>query len=205
MISDKCFTVEWFDLFRNQLVHKRIDKIILEKMIYALHLLERLKTNGLDFVLKSGTSLVLLIEEDNRFSIDIDIITKTNRKEFEVILDKVIHNSRFMSYELDEPAKSNFKQLQDGIRAFGTGYLMAGNFRIGDAIVAAARVAHLATKLLINNMSPIDRFNRQDINPLNIEHPDWNFLNKLKRQPDKSSFYYWHQTTELLRNQTNIT
>jgi hypothetical protein len=23
---------------------------------------------------------------------------------------------------------------------------------------------------------------------------DWNFLNKLKKQPDKSSFYYWNLT-----------
>jgi hypothetical protein len=48
-------------------------------MIYALHLLERLKTNGRDFIFKGGTSLVLLSEEDSRFSIDIDIICKTGR------------------------------------------------------------------------------------------------------------------------------
>jgi hypothetical protein len=75
---------------------------------------------------------------------------------------------------------------------------MSGNFRIDDAIVAAARIAHLAAKLLINDLSPIDRFNGQDIKPLNIEHPDWNFLNKLKRQPDKSSFFYWFSTVQLL-------
>ena len=37
------------------------------------------------------------------------------------------------------------------------------------------------------------------IKDLNIENPDWNFLNRLKRQPDKSSFYYWYQTVELLK------
>lgn len=79
MIKDKCFTEEWLDQFRKQKDHKRIDKIILEKMIYALHLLERLKANGLDFVFKGGTSLVLLLKEGNRFSIDIDIICKAER------------------------------------------------------------------------------------------------------------------------------
>ncbi|HRW22271.1 MAG TPA: hypothetical protein P5509_09870 [Bacteroidales bacterium] len=52
MIKDKCFTEEWLDQFKKQKDHKRIDKIILEKMIYALHLLERIKANGLDFVFK---------------------------------------------------------------------------------------------------------------------------------------------------------
>jgi len=74
MIKEHCFTEEWLTTFKKQTEHKRIDKIILEKMIYALHLLERIKANGLDFVFKGGTSLVLLLEEYNRFSIDIDII-----------------------------------------------------------------------------------------------------------------------------------
>lgn len=52
MISDKCFTEAWLDSFKKQSAHQRIDKIILEKMIYALHLLERLRANGLDFVFK---------------------------------------------------------------------------------------------------------------------------------------------------------
>ena len=68
MIKEKCFTEEWLDSFKNQAAHKRIDKGILEKMIYALHLLEQLKVNGLDFTFKGGTSLVLLLAEGNRFS-----------------------------------------------------------------------------------------------------------------------------------------
>jgi len=102
MIKDKCFTGEWLDQFKKQKDHKRVDKIILEKMIYALHLLERLKANGLDFVFKGGTSLVLLLKEENRFSIDIDIICKTNRKDFEDILNKVIETSHFTEWKLDE-------------------------------------------------------------------------------------------------------
>jgi len=80
MIKEKCFTEKWLDSFKKQAAHRRIDKIILEKMIYALHLLEQLKINGLDFTFKGGTSLVLLLEEENRFSIDTDIICKTERE-----------------------------------------------------------------------------------------------------------------------------
>lgn len=75
---------------------------------------------------------------------------------------------------------------------------MSGNFRIDDAIVAAAKIAYLAAKLLKNDLSTINRYNDEDIKPLNIESQDWNFLNRLKRQPDKSSFYYWYQTVYLL-------
>lgn len=102
MIKEKCFTEEWLDSFKNQAAHKRIDKGILEKMIYALHLLEQLKVNGLDFTFKGGTSLVLLLAEGNRFSIDIDIICNTNRDELEKILVKVVETSNFKSFELDK-------------------------------------------------------------------------------------------------------
>lgn len=80
MIKEKCFTEEWLDTFKKQAAHKRIDKIIFEKMIYALHLLEHLRTTGLDFTFKGGTSLVLLLENANRFSIDIRNGLKLNRK-----------------------------------------------------------------------------------------------------------------------------
>jgi hypothetical protein len=33
---------------------------------------------------------------------------------------------------------------------------------------------------------------------MNIEDPNWNYLNRLKRQPDKSSFYYWFHTVQSL-------
>ncbi len=102
MIKDKCFTGEWLEQFKKEKDHKRIDKIILEKMIYALHLLERLKANGLDFVFKGGTSLLLLLKEGNRFSIDIDIICNVERKDLEEIFNKVTETSHFTIWKLDE-------------------------------------------------------------------------------------------------------
>ena len=43
MIKDKCFTEEWLDQFKKEEDHRRIAKIILEKMIYVLHMVERLR------------------------------------------------------------------------------------------------------------------------------------------------------------------
>ncbi len=102
MIKEHCFSDEWLSSFKKQTKHKRIDKIILEKMIYALHLLESIKANELDFIFKGGTSLVLLLEEGNRFSIDIDIICNSDRETLENILKNVVNSSKFKSYELDE-------------------------------------------------------------------------------------------------------
>ncbi len=363
MIRDICFTDEWLNHFKEQEEYRRIDKIILEKMIYALHLLECLVSNGLDFVFKGGTSLVLLLEEDNRFSIDLDIICKIHRKELEEILNNVLDLSYFTKWELEEhrsyqpgipkahykfsfetsmqgsgtilmdvlledsvypelvelpietkwietdgrtlismpsidsimgdklsafapntigipyfkgkdkqsssmeickqlfdlsrlfenindmeivaasfdaivnqeikfrsgedpdkeltpdivlhdtiatcvilakrgggsdSEKAKYKKLQKGIRAFGSGYLMTGHFRIDDAVPASSRVAYLAAKLLTNDLSPIIYFEGQDIFDLLVEDQKWNFLNRLKRHPDKSSFYYWYKAVELL-------
>jgi hypothetical protein len=363
MIKEKCFTEEWLDLFKKQKNHKRIDKAILEKMIYALHLLERIKANGLDFIFKGGTSLVLLLEEGNRFSIDIDIICNIEKEPLENILNKVVETSNFKSYELDDhrsykkgvpkahysftfdsatkgkysgtiildilieeslypkliekpvqtkwietdgetnitlpnidsitgdkltafapntvgipyfkgkdnqpfsmeickqlfdlsklfekienmeivaesfkafalqeieyrktiksdltpekvlqdtintclilakkgggnpDEKVKFIELQKGIRSFGTGFLMNGNFRIDEAVPAAARIAYLSTKILYDDLSPIEYYKGQDIKELNILNQDWNFLNRLKKQPDKSGFYYWYKTLEIM-------
>ena len=365
MIKDHCFTEEWLVSFKKQAQHKRIDKIILEKMIYALHLLERLKANGLKFVFKGGTSLVLLLEEGNRFSIDIDIICKTSREQLEKILQNIVTSSRFTSFRLDDhrsykagvpkahysfhfdsatqgkypgtilldiliedsiypeeieskiqtkwietekdtfvttpsidaitgdkltafapntigipyfkgkdkqsfameickqlfdlsklfekirriemvsqsfhafaiqeieyrkaemgkskltpeivlkdtietcriitsrgkgdPEKQvTFAELQKGITAFGTGFLMTGTFRIDNAISAAAIIAYLAAKILKNDYKEIEFFREQEVRDLQIDAPEWIFLNKLKRQPDKSAFYYWYQAVQLL-------
>lgn len=363
MIKDKCFTEEWLDQFKKQKNHKRIDKIILGKMIYALHLLERLKANGLDFVFRGGTSLVLLLKEGNRFSIDLDIICNTGRKELENILNKVIETSYFKEWRLDEyrsyqpgvpkahykfsfdtkqqgsgtivldvlieksiypeqvelpintkwietetetmvtvptidaitgdklaafapntigipyfkgkdkqpfsmeickqlfdlsklfesiediemvaksfrafaeqeinylkinnpnseitpdkvlqdtidtcliiakrgggsdDEKQKFTELQRGIKAFDNAFLMSGNFRIDNAVLAAARIAYLASKILVNDMTSIAYYEKQNVKEWSMEDHEWNFLNKLKKQPDKSSFYYWYQTVLLL-------
>ena len=364
MIQEHCFSEDWLGSFKNRKEHNRIDLTILEKMIYALHLLEHLKFNGLDFIFKGGTSLLLLIEGENRFSIDIDIICNTNRQDLDAKLKKVIESSRFTAFELDEKRsykpgvpkaryrflfdtvrthsgvilldiliedsvypeisekaiktkwvetlgdtiinvpsidaitgdkltafapntigipyfkgkdrqpcameickqlfdlgklfeknqnfevvaesykafanreieyrknknpdfvltwkqslqdtidtclillkrdkgtsdeREKFRELQIGIKAFGTGFLMSGNFRIDDAEKVASRIAYVSVKLMVNDLSPIQFFKNQNIQELNIIKADWIFLNRLKRQPDKSSFYYWYLAEQLLR------
>jgi len=366
MIDNKSFTKDWLNSFRAKKEHKGINVTILEKMVHAFSLLEQLKVAGLDFVFKGGTSLVLLLKEGNRFSIDIDIISTVEREPLEKLLDDVVASTHFKRHILnerrsykagvpkahytfefdsvynpnvqgtilldilfdsphypeliespintawlavDEPitittpsvnaicgdkltafapetigipyykaglpfameickqlfdlgklfenitdmsivkasfsafakaelsyrssnkdftdkklieadvlwdsintcaiiakrernttkeTKKKFEDLSRGISSFGSAFLMTGNFRIEEALAASARVAYLNVILLQPKTIEIKYYEGQDISQLNIEKEDWVFLNKLKRQPDKTIFYYWYQAVQLL-------
>lgn len=51
MIDDKTYSIEWINDLRNK-IGKRIDPKLIEKVIYALSLLEQLQLKNLDFVFK---------------------------------------------------------------------------------------------------------------------------------------------------------
>jgi len=97
MIKANSFSKEWIDSLRVR--KKKIDPTLCEKMIRALGLLEQLVTNGLDFVFKGGTSLILLIEKPQRFSIDIDINVNESKENLIKILDKMNSTSLFKYYK----------------------------------------------------------------------------------------------------------
>lgn len=78
-----------------------INPPLLEKMLHALHLAELLQQRGLDFILKGGTSLILLLDFPERFSIDIDLITLTSKEEIEEIL-RVICEKETAFYRFEE-------------------------------------------------------------------------------------------------------
>jgi len=105
MISEKNFTKERVEEVKQKF---KVNPPLLEKMTQALYLCEQLKINGLDFVFKGGTSLILLFDEPQRFSIDIDIVTTANRKQLENVLDNCIEKSHFTNWELDE--KRSYKE-----------------------------------------------------------------------------------------------
>jgi hypothetical protein len=99
---------------------------------------------------------------------------------------------------LTKETKKKFEDLNRGIRSFGSAFLMTGHFRIEEAMAASGRVAYLNAILLQPKITEIEYYEGQDISELIIENEDWIFLNKLKRQPDKSIFYYWYKAVELL-------
>ena len=78
MILEKCFT----DEFISSRAGNNIDrKKVYEKVVYAFYLLEKIANLNYDFVFKGGTSLMLLLNTFNRFSVDIDILMKPKEQE----------------------------------------------------------------------------------------------------------------------------
>ena len=76
MILAESFHKDWIYSHRERAGFEKINPPLVEKMIHALALVEALATSGLDFVLKGGTSLIMLMPSPGRFSIDVDIITQ---------------------------------------------------------------------------------------------------------------------------------
>jgi predicted nucleotidyltransferase component of viral defense system len=96
MISDKSRTKEWILGIREEFPGR--DSILIEKLIFALSLLEDLRLSGLDFIFKGGTSLILLLGTPTRFSIDIDI-TLHGDVDLNQYFSKIIAKGTFSRYE----------------------------------------------------------------------------------------------------------
>jgi len=104
MIKSNTYSNEWLNSLRIR--KKKINPVLCEKMIRALGLLEQLVLNKLDFVFKGGTSLILLIDDPQRFSIDIDVNTEANKEALETILSKINDSSLFTHFEENKRKES---------------------------------------------------------------------------------------------------
>jgi len=104
MIDKKTYTIQWITDLRNKL-GKRIDPKLVEKVIYALTLLEQLQLNNLSFVFKGGTALLLATETPKHFSIDIDIITEEPEHKIKEVLEKISQLEMFIRWEDDNKRK----------------------------------------------------------------------------------------------------
>jgi len=101
MIDQQSLSGPWLDQKQKE---SKKDPTIIEKMIWALYLLEQLQLSGLPFMFKGGTCLVLMMDKPLRFSVDIDIIIDPSitKEELEFYLQTVVEQSAFERVELDE-------------------------------------------------------------------------------------------------------
>lgn len=81
--------------------NNKADKILVEKVVRALLLLEGLSSSGLNFIFKGGTALMLLQGSTKRLSIDIDIIMPV-KQELDKAFEKIVKDKRFTRFELQE-------------------------------------------------------------------------------------------------------
>ena len=100
MISSQSRTKEWIMGIRGA-SRSATDPILIEKMILALTLLENLKTGGLEYIFKGGTSMLLVMGEPRRFSIDLDIVMEADHG-LDEALQSVHQQGVFHRYEADE-------------------------------------------------------------------------------------------------------
>lgn len=98
MINQQEISIDWINSVSK--TNRNADKILVEKVIRALLLLEGLVKEKLPFVFKGGTALMLHLNSTKRLSIDIDIILPQTHENLEQILDKVAEKQGFIRKEL---------------------------------------------------------------------------------------------------------
>lgn len=98
MINQQEISIDWINSVSK--TNRSADKILVEKVIRALLLLEGLVKQKLPFVFKGGTALMLHLNSTKRLSIDIDIILPQTHEYLEQILDKVAEEQGFIRKEL---------------------------------------------------------------------------------------------------------
>jgi hypothetical protein len=122
MIDLKTLSSDWLAVKRKKYGK---DPSLMESMVYALYLVEQLKLTGLDFIFKGGTSLVLLMEQPRRFSVDIDIIVnpQVSKETLGFYLLRIVDNSVFLRMDLDER-----RSYKDGIPKAHYKFIYNSNF-----------------------------------------------------------------------------
>jgi len=98
MISREKISIEWINKVSKE--NRKADKILIEKVIRALLLLEGLVKQKLSFVFKGGTALMLHLNSTKRLSIDIDIILPKVPEKFDDLLDALAKEQGFLRKEL---------------------------------------------------------------------------------------------------------
>ena len=109
MISKEKISIDWINQVSKK--NRKVDKILVEKVIKALLLLEGLVKYEVPFVFKGGTALMLHLNSTKRLSIDIDIILPKELENFEGILDELSLEQGFLRKELQHrDTKSKIKK-----------------------------------------------------------------------------------------------
>ena len=146
MISAQSRTKEW--IFGIREVSRGKDRILIEKMIMALTLVESLRVAGLDFIFKGGTSLLLLLGSPHRFSIDIDIVLPDP--------------SNLDDYFKDVLAQNVFTRIEESKRS---GQLPKRHFKFFFQSVIKEKESHILLDILFEkNPYP-------ELMPINIQSP----------------------------------
>ena len=136
MINRDTLTEEWIATVSRD--NRRVDKILVEKVIRAMLLVEELAKSGLSFIFKGGTSLMLLLDNVRRLSIDVDILLDVlfESHSYRGILQRKIE-SKFLNTSpevvlVSVPSPENL--LGDKLTAFAPGTTGVPYFKSGKSM-----------------------------------------------------------------------
>jgi len=99
MIKSECTTKQWIEQVSKT---QKADKILVEKVIRSLILLEGLVESGLNFAFKGGTALMLMLDKSRRLSIDIDIMIENEILNLSNIVHSIVRDKNFIRFEKQE-------------------------------------------------------------------------------------------------------
>jgi len=102
MIDQENITIELLEKVSK--ANYAADKILVEKLIRALLLLEGLVKQNLNFIFKGGTAVMLLLNSTWRLSIDVDIIIPERPENLDALLDIAAKEQGFLR---NEPQQRN--------------------------------------------------------------------------------------------------
>lgn len=154
MIANQCFSKEWITRKRGEM--GSVDPALLEKSIHALALLCALSESVMPFVFKGGTSMILLLKEFHRISIDIDIVTLMPRAEYESLLAEIGRKPPFLGYEEDDrgerglPHRTHFKFFYNSVISKGgvCGLGLRGTLRDKHAEILTDGISKISSHLV---------------------------------------------------------
>ena len=104
MIKPSSFTLGWICKVSKE---NKADRILVEKAIRALALLEGLACSSLPFIFKGGTALMLMFQKPHRLSIDIDIIVSPRGNDIDSILHSICDSKEFTRFEYQQRASTS--------------------------------------------------------------------------------------------------
>ncbi|MCL5772595.1 MAG: nucleotidyl transferase AbiEii/AbiGii toxin family protein [Actinobacteria bacterium] len=161
MIKENSFSKEWI-ISRCVLLKRgknKADPELVEKVIYALYLLESIKKAGLPFIFKGGTALLLLLKEIHRFSIDIDILIEKDISTYSIIemLNNLIRNNNIF-YKFEKSKRANTKNINKTHFKFCFRSLLDGRdkYILLDVLFESNSFAELVEKEISCNLLDIE-------------------------------------------------
>jgi len=115
MIDQEQISLEWIRKVSS--AHRNADIILVEKAIRALLLLEGLVKEGIPFIFKGGSSLMLHFQAVRRLSIDIDIVISEAVSDIEERLDAVVRSQGFLRRKI-QPRTAISKVIKEHHKFF---------------------------------------------------------------------------------------